>query len=209
MLENFEKNKLQIITYISFIFLIIILNATKIEKKIADLEEWNMNKATVSNLFEIYDYNLDRIINEEADFNTKELKMLNEVYKMKPQDLQTNAYYNHTDRKTWLAAWFRTKKITDTTENKLFDSIVPKDFIDPYGIYLGRFEYMSEKHDYSIINDSNYNWFLLFYNKTKQNSINQSAGYIPEGKNEYDLLDRNTCQNCKFYDFEDGVLIVK
>ena len=135
--------------------------------------------------------------------------MLHNVYKIGATDLQTNSFYDTKEGKIWLAAWFRTVKIRETTENQLFDYLAFKDYYDAFDGYICPASSDISEYNYKKITESN-TWYLLFYKKLRKKSSNIKCNTeILEGKKMYDKIDRNTCVNCKFYDFEDGLLIYK
>lgn len=214
ILKNFDRYKTLIMVYNIFTVGIIFLTVFNVEQKMIDLEEWYINKTTASNLFPVYRWNINQFL-KEPDFNVGELKMLHEIYKMGAENLQNNASYNFVDRKSWLAAWFRKEPVTKTAENQLFSYLSSTDYIEVIYPSENELEYNAASLNYFPISYSNYNWFLIMYNKyneeTQKNNTESSeeVDYIAQGKKNYDLINRGTCINCTFYDFDDGLLIYK
>ncbi len=212
IIEVYDKYKTIIITYCTFSLSIILLTIFNTEQKMIDLEEWTTNLTTPSNLFYVYRYNYELIEYEEPEFTKEELKMLRKIYNMGARDLQNNAQYGYLNRRAWLAAWFRKKPITETTENKLFTYLTANDFTEIIYSYKTEADFNIENLDYSMVNMNDNNWFLFMYNKEVDDPVIEegSEPYIViQGKKNYDLIDRGTCINCTFYDFDEGLLIYK
>ena len=118
------------------------------------------------------------------------------------------------NRRAWLAAWFRKTPITSTTENKLFTYLMTNDFFE---LINSDQDYLDDLSDanYSNVNISDKNWFLIMYTKevvkevSKDDEKIDDSWKVIQGKENYDLIDRSTCENCTFYDFNDGLLIYK
>lgn len=214
VINFFDKYKLIISVYCIFNLGIILLTVFNVEQKIIDLEALYINKTSASNLFPVYRWNVEQYF-KEPDFNSNELKMLHEIYNMGVTDLQNNASNNFIDRKSWFAAWFRKTPVTETAENQLFTYLTTVDYIEIIYPYETIVEYDPEKLNYNAINYNKYNWYLFMYNKysledsRKNTEPGTELSYIVQGKENYSLVDRTTCINCTFYDFDDGLLIYK
>lgn len=214
IIKNFDKYKTFIMVYNIFTIGIIVLTVFNVEQKMIDLEDWYINKTTASNLFPVYRWNIDQFL-KEPDFNVGELKMLHEIYEMGAENLQNNASYNFVDRRAWLAAWFRKEPVTKTAENQLFSYLAATDYIEVIYPYDTELEYDVKTLNYFSVSYSSYNWFLIMYNKYSEEDSNKNTepsektNYIAQGKKNYDLVNRRTCINCTFYDFDDGLLIYK
>lgn len=213
IMEMYDKYKTIIITYCLFSLLIIILTIFNTEQKMIDLEDWDINTTTPSNLFYVYRYNYELIKYEEPEFTPSELKMLKEIYDMGARDLQNNTQYGFINRRAWLAAWFRKVPVTETTENKLFTYLCENDFYEIIYSYASLVDFNPRELNYFMINiDRTHNWFLIMYNKEVDNPVidpEQEPYIVIEGKENYDLIDRSTCINCTFYDFDEGLLIYR
>lgn len=215
--KNYDKYKSSINIYLCFILIIAYLSAIGLEEKIIDLNNWTLNKREPSNVLDIYNYNYDLISNNEIILTSAEIETLDKLYKMRLYDIATNDCDRFNYRKLWIYAVFRRKKITDTTENKLYDYIS-----NEYGISLGSSFTFSEL---AIDNYSNYLLFFREYDtdyhlnyKNVESVPNYILDkYIPRRylsridnkKNFYLNLNKGECINCKISIFDNAMLIIK
>lgn len=214
ILENYDFNKTLINVYGIFSIAMAMLTFFAVEDRMIALEEWDENLTTPSRVFDVYRWNYEMIVYEKPEFTVSEIKMLHDIYKLGATDLQNNANYSYVNRRAWLAAWFRKTPITSTTENKLFTYLMTNDFFE---LINSDQDYLDDFSDanYSNVNISDKNWFLVMYTKEVVKEISSDDEKIDDswkviqGKENYDLIDRSTCENCTFYDFNDGLLIYK
>lgn len=212
ILENYDFNKTLIKVYGIFSIVMATFTFLGVENRMIALEEWDENLTTASRVFDVYRWNYEMIVYEKPEFTVSEIKMLHQIYKMGATDLQNNANYSYVNRRAWLAAWFRKTPITSTTENKLFTYLMTNDFFELINDDAKYFDDLSNVN-YNSVNISDKNWFFIMYTKEVVSKIDDDelddSWKVVQGKESYDLIDRSTCENCTFYDFDDGLLIYK
>lgn len=198
---------------ISFIILFL-FSIFNIEDRLVDNEKLEVNKIESSNILDIYSFNFDKIKRPIITFTTEEIKIIKELYNLKAQNVINNFNLEFNQQRIWLDAFFWTSKM-DYPENELYDYITNKEYY---------FDPLDEDSFYKISDD--YNYYLILYRdidslkyKNYRGSVpfsifsrwdkNYRKSYVISNKNLYDKIPRNTCINCTFIDFDDGMIIVK
>lgn len=106
--EYYSLNKFVFKNYAIFMLFTIVLSISNIENAIINLNEGEHNKTTPNMLFNVYNYNLNEIINPVIVFNNNELNEIKNVSKNIDIDFYTNT---EPERIMWLINFINNGKL--------------------------------------------------------------------------------------------------
>lgn len=198
---------------ISFIILFL-FSSFNIEDKLIDNENLEVNKVESSNILDVYSFNFDKMKNPTITFTIKELAIIKELYNLKAENVINNFNLEFNQQRIWLDAFFWTLPM-DYPENELYDYITNNEYyFDP--LDDKSFSKISDKYNYYLIlyrdidslKYKNYRGLIPFSIFSRWDK-NYQKSYIISNKKLYDKISRESCINCQFIDFEDGMIIVR
>lgn len=209
--NDFKKLYLNI--YIASFLLIFIFTVFSIEDKLYDQNKSFGNRIESVNLLNVYSWNIDKIKYSNVTFTVGEIEIIKELYDLGASNVINNFIQSFNAQRLWLNAFFWNQRL-HYPENEVYDYMLKDVFFDPI-----------EYYSYSKMNN-NYNYFVVFYREfdpkkwdgysdkypyevQRRWNDNFRKDYTINRINDYNNINRNTCLNCKFIDFDDGVIIIK
>ena len=217
MFEFFELNCTNLIFkkmyYLSF-FLLFIISFFQIENKLFDSEKLNVNKRESLNILDVYSFNVQKIKQPIITFNVAEINIIKDLYDMNAYNVINNFNMEYNHQRVWLNAFFWKTKL-NYPENELYTYIIENEyFFDPL-----------DNNNYSKMNE-NYDFYLVLYRDIDGLRYKYYPGVIPfsiqsrwdknyrrdytiNNKESYDKISKDDCLDCKFIEYEDGMIIKK
>ena len=201
--------------YYMIIFLVLFgFQVLNLENKLIQNNKITINKSEPFNIFNIYNYNVDKMMYTIPTFDREEIAIIKELYKIGANDVINNTINSYIYQRMWLNAFFQSEKL-DYPENELY-TYMEKNmyFYNPI-----------DDGDFSNIN-INYKYYVLFYRDVdgvkyryyssvipyeiqRRYDSNFATNHTVNKKEIYDLLNRYSCENCQFIDFNDGLIIIR
>lgn len=208
-----DIKKLYLNIYIASFLLVLIFTVFSIEDKLYDQNKSFGNRIESLNLLNVYNWNIDKIKYSNITFTSDEIKIIKELYNLGANNVINNFIHSFNSQRLWLNAFFWNQRL-DYPENEVYDYMVKDVFFDPIN-------YNSYKKM-----DNNYKYFVIFYREydprkwdgysevypyevQRRWNANFRKDYTINRIYDYSKIDRNTCVNCKFIDFDTGVIIIK
>ncbi len=214
LLFNYENlNNLIAKIYEWTIFVLFLVSLFNTEDFLYDVNIDYGNRLESSNIFNIYSYNLNKLKYSNDTFTIAEINIIRKLYEIKADNVINNFIEYYNAQRLWLNAFFWNNKL-DYPENELYNYIINKSYF---------FNPISHNNYYNI--DNNYSYYVIFYRdidkKKYQNysllipfeeqirwNKNLRLNYTINKKERYDKIDRKSCKNCTFIDFDVGVIII-
>lgn len=213
MLNQKEVNQTFCSIYFSTFIIIVLFSVFSIEEHLYDKNDGFGNRLESTNLLNIYSWNIDKIKYTNITFTVEEIEIIKKLYEIDAKNVINNFNLSFNGQRLWLNAFFWTNKL-NYPENEIYGYMVKDVFYDPieYNCYCNM--------------DSNYKYFVIFYRDFASDKWNKYRDILPyevqrrwdddfrkdytiNKKNNYDIINRETCENCQFIDFEDGLIIIK
>lgn len=209
-----ETNRTFSSIYICTFLLAMFFSIFSIEDKLYDKNTAFGNKIESFNILNVYSWNIDKIKYSNITFTLNEIDILRKLYDIKAENVVNNFIHTFNSQRLWLNAFFWSEKL-DYPENEIYDYMVNN------GIFFDPLE-----HECYWDMDQKYKYFVIFYREfddmkwmnyndifpfevLRRWDLNFRKDYTINRKDIYDSIDRSTCINCQFIDFDDGVIIIK
>lgn len=208
-----DINKQFLKIYLGTFIIVLLFTIFNIEDKLYDKNEAWGNRIESSNLLNVYSWNIDKIKYSNVTFTLEELNIVDKLYSLNATNVIDNFIQTFNARRLWLNAFFWKEKL-DYPENEVYGYMIKDTFFDPldYDCYWDM--------------DKNYKYFVIFYRDLDEEKWSNYHDFYPfevqrrwdpdfrkdytiNKKQLYDKIDRATCINCQFIDFEDGMIIIK
>lgn len=198
---------------ISFVVLFV-FSIFHVEDYLFDNESLDENKRQSSNILDVYSFNIDKFNQPIITFNANEIAIIKVLHDKGATNVINNFNIEFNHQRIWLNAFFWKDKM-DYPENELYDYINNYEyFVDP--VYDNGFYRMNNEYKYYLvlyrdIAEKKYDSYSKYipFNAFYRWSYNYRKDYTINNKSLYDEISRDDCFNCKFFDFEDGMIIIK
>lgn len=207
-----DINKQFVKIYIGTFIATLLFTIFHIEDKLYDKNEAWGNRISSTNLLNVYSWNIDKMKYSNITFTLNELRIIDKLYEIEATNVIDNFIQTFNARRLWLNAFFWNEKL-DYPENEVYGYMIKDTFFDPldYDCYWDM--------------DHRYKYFVVFYRDFDEEKwskyhdiypfevqrrwdVDFRKDYTINKKELYDEIDRTTCLNCKFIDFNDGMIII-
>lgn len=201
--------------YYMIIFLILFgFQILNIENKLIQNNEITINKSEPFNILNVYNYNVDKIKYTIPTFDRKEIKIIKELYNLGATNVINNTINSYIYQRMWLNAFFEQEKL-DYPENELYSYMEDNMyFYNP--IADGNFDNINTNYKYYVlfyrdIDGIKYRYYssVIPYEIQRRYDSNFATNRTISKKDSYDSLYRKSCKNCKFVDFDAGLIIIR
>lgn len=201
--------------YYMIIFLILFgFQILNIENKLIQNNEITINKSEPFNILNVYNYNVDKIKYTIPTFDRKEIEIIKELYNLGATNVINNTINSYIYQRMWLNAFFEQEKL-DYPENELYSYMEDNMyFYNP--IADGNFDNINTNYKYYVlfyrdIDGIKYRYYssVIPYEIQRRYDSNFATNRTISKKDSYDSLYRKSCKNCKFVDFDAGLIIIR
>ena len=215
VLKLFDKGYLnqafRNIYYILYVLLFII-SVFQLEYKVVLNNDMMINRRVTTDILDVYSFNNNQFKTYNVTFTNNEIEMLHYLYEIGATNVVNNYVESFNSQRILLDAFFWKDKL-NYPGNEIFNYMVKGFFYDP--IKDGNYSKISEDYKYYVIfyrdiSDDryiNYESVIPFDVQSKWDD-NFNLNYTINKKEQYDKLDRSTCMDCQFIDFDDGLIII-